>query len=139
MPPKGYDVPYDDYGSIGEQILGRGHDTRSTKTFIENGPLAMFLGMFEALPELIINTGRRFYADEFDVDINAVTLEMIFEAYPEARELLSIHGKIINHKGSQQGYLVDRFTGWASDEEMREQKKDKKTSLENDTGGKDYK
>lgn len=138
--PRGYDVPVEDWGSVGEQILGRGEQTRSTKTFIETGPLAMFLGMFEALPELIINTGRRFYAEEFGIPFKDVTLEIIFEEYPEARELLGIHDKIIRHKGSQKGYLVDRYTGWASDDEMKEQKKEKKTSLEgNGNGSGDYK
>jgi hypothetical protein len=137
--PEGYEVPYEDWGSVGEQILGRGDQTRSTKTFIEDGNLAMFLGLFESLPEMLMNTGKRLYAEEEGIPFEEVTNEIIFEKFPEARELIRIHSTIISHKGSQKGYLIDRYTGWATDDEMKEKKKEQKASLETTGGGNNWK
>lgn len=99
-----------DRGSFAEQLAGVGDEKRSTKTYIEDGTLAMFLGLVQGLPESWITMGRRIYAEENDVNIDQVTSEFILKKFPEARELLELHQRIIEHKGSVGGYLVDRIT-----------------------------
>lgn len=107
--PQGIPTSFEDRGSVSEQILGRGDEKRTTKTFIEDGPLAMFLGFVRSMPESIINCGRRMYSDEFDVIFAEITPMMIIEKYPEAKELIQIHQQIVEHKGSQGGFLVDSY------------------------------
>lgn len=128
--PKGYTGSYDDPGSVGEQLLGRGDGKRSTKTFIEDGVLAMFLGMVQGLPKMMINMGKRLHAEEMGIDFKSIEDDDIFEEYPEARELLELHQRIIEHKGSQTGFLVHAYTERASDEEIDRREKKKQSSGE---------
>lgn len=130
--PRGYPGTYREHGSIGEQLLGEGSEKRTTKTFIEDGPLAMFLGLVRGLPDAIINTGRHLMAEESGRQPNQITLEEVFNEHPEARELIDLHQQIIEHKGSQGGYLVDRYTQRASHDEI--DAKDPKKESSGDTG-----
>jgi hypothetical protein len=124
--PKGYSVPYNEPGSIGEQLLGRGDDKRTTKTFIEDGSLAMFLGFVRSMPDAVLNTGRRLMAEETGKDFADVSTEDVLTTYPEAKELIEIHQQIVEHKGSQGGYLVDRYVQGRREE--IDSKTDKKSS-----------
>lgn len=107
--PTGVPTPYEDRGSVPEQLMGRGDEKRNTKTFIEDGPLAMYLGFVRSMPTSIIGAGRRMYSQEFDVHFDDVSPQMILSKYPEARELIEIHQQIVEHKGSQGGFLVDAY------------------------------
>lgn len=128
--PKGKPINRQDIGSLGEQLLGRGDDKRSTKTFIEDGSLAMSLGIFQGLPDMIMNIGRRLHAEETGMDWQDVTVEEIFEKYPEAKEIMVLHQRIVEHKGSQAGYLVDRFTSSERRESMETKEDSKRSSGE---------
>ncbi len=134
--PKGYGVSHHDPGNVGEQMLGRGDEKRSTKTFIEDGPLAMYLGLVQGFPDAILNMGRRLHAMENKLPFESVTDELILSTYPEARELLVLHQRIIEHKSSQSGFMVDRYVmRGRSAEEMEETKTRKESSGELSNGG----
>lgn len=141
--PEGYPVPFEDEGTIHEQLLGRGDARRTTKTFIEDGPLAMYLGFVRGFPQDIINTGRRMYAEEkrilqaeeeckriWDIDLNPIfqvtDAKEILEKFPEVRELIELHQQILEHKGSQSGFLVNSYV--AKDKQENADKKDEKKS-----------
>lgn len=126
--PKGYAGVYHDRGSVGEQLLGEGSEKRNTKTFIEDGPLAMFLGLVRGLPDAIINTGRNLMAEEMHVAPDSISIDEIFRLHPEARELIDLHQQIIEHKGSQGGYLVDRYTQRANRDEIDSKEPKKESS-----------
>lgn len=145
--PQGYDVPESDRGSIHEQLLGKGDDERTTKTFIEDGPLAMYLGFVRGFPDDIINTGRRMHAElvrrkqaeEKGVSPLEIDMEEIFEQvssdeilrmYPEVRTIIGLHQQIVKHKGSQAGFLVNSWVGKDKSEQEAEKKKKEPSSGE---------
>lgn len=128
--PEGYPVPYDDKGSIQEQLLGRGDNERTTKTFIEDGPLAMYLGFVRGFPDDIINTGRRMHAEQTGRDFNDVSPEEILRLFPEVRTIIELHQQIVKHKGSQAGFLVNSWVGKDKSEQEAERKKKEPSSGE---------
>jgi hypothetical protein len=128
--PEGYFEDLMDEGSIGEQLLGKGEKSRTTKTFIEDGTLATLLGLMKGLQTSIVNTGKRLYAEEKGISLKDVSWEDLVEVHPEAQEALDIHQAIIEHKGSQQGFLVDRFVNRNRNEELDEKKKKHESSGE---------
>ncbi len=142
--PEGYHVPDTDAGSIHEQLLGKGDQERTTKTFIEDGPLAMYLGFVRGFPDDIINTGRRMYADEkrvmiaerdnvrlADVDLEKLfhetTVEEILQKFPEVKTIIELHQQIVKHKGSQAGFLVNSYVQ-KDKQEQEDKKQEQKTS-----------
>lgn len=132
--PEGYPVAFEDEGSIHEQMLGRGDAKRTTKTFIEDGPLAMYLGFVRFMPKSIMNAGRRMYAQEHDVFFEEVTPEMLISKYPEVQEYLEIHQQIVEHKGSQGGFLVQSYV--AKDKQENSDKHEPKQESSGESKGK---
>lgn len=137
--PQGYNVPESDRGSIHEQLLGRGDDERTTKTFIEDGPLAMYLGFVRGFPDDIINTGRRMHAEAIALKNPGMDLEDVFaktstdeilRMYPEVRTIIELHQQIVKHKGSQAGFLVNSWVGKDKQEQEAEKKSKEPSSGE---------
>lgn len=127
--PQGYEVPFEDDGTPGEQLLGKGDKKRSTKTYFEDGAIAMYLGIVRGYTDQIMNAGRRMYAEEFNTTFDEASIEKLMEKFPEARELVAIHQNVVEHKGSQEGFLVDRYVNRQTPEEM-----DRKTERRQGSG-----